>query len=129
MKKWPLWATHLYSKLVIAVGFGIFYFSDLGQLGHFFLNILGISMITNGNSFADIITWNSFLSNIFLIILAVIVSMPILPKLKYFFFSWGNNTVYTTGKIMGAVGCAYLMIMSSILLVDSTNNPFLYFRF
>lgn len=129
MKKWPLWLTHLYSKLVIVIGFGIFYFSDLGQLGKFFLNISGISMLTNGNSFADIITWNSFLANIFLIIFAVIISMPVLPKIKYFFFEWANNTVYTTGKMLGTVGCAFLLIMSSILLVDSTNNPFLYFRF
>ncbi len=129
MKKWPLWLTHIYSKLVIVIGFGIFYFSDIGQLGRFFVNISGISMLTNGNSFFDIITWNSFLNNIYLIIFATIVSMPILPKIKYFFFTWGNNTVYTTGKVLGAVGCAYLLVMSSILLVDATNNPFLYFRF
>ncbi len=129
MKKWPLWFSHIYSKLVIVIGFGIFYFSDIGQLGKFFMNISGISMLTNGNSFADIVTWNSFLNNIFLFAIAIIISMPLLPKLKYFFFKWGNNTVYTTGKILGTIGCVYLLIMSSILLVDATNNPFLYFRF
>ena len=129
MKKWPLWLTHIYSKLVIVIGFGIFYFTDLGQLGRFFANISGLSMITQGNAFADIMTWNSFVNNIFLIIAAVLISMPILPKLKYFFFSWGNNVVYTTGKVIGAVGCVILLIISSILLVDATNNPFLYFRF
>lgn len=129
MKKWPLWLTHIYSKLVIVIGFGIFYFTDLGQLGRFFANISGVSMITQGNAFADIMTWNSFVNNIFLIIAAILISMPILPKLKYFFFSWGNNVVYTTGKVIGAVGCVILLIISSILLVDATNNPFLYFRF
>ena len=65
----------------------------------------------------------------FLILTAILVSVPVLPKLKYFFFEWGNNTVYTTGKMLATAGCLFLLIMSSILLVDSTNNPFLYFRF
>ena len=129
MKKWPLVLTHIYSKLVIVLGFGIFCFSDMGQLGNFFANVSGLSMITHGNAFADTLTWNVFLKNIFLFIIAVAVSMPILPKIKQFFFEWGNNYVYTTGKVLGAVGCVYLLLMSSILLVDTTNNPFLYFRF
>lgn len=45
MKKWPIVWKHVYTKLVIILGFGIFYFEDLGQLGQFFLNITGISMI------------------------------------------------------------------------------------
>ncbi len=129
LKKWPKVLTHIYSKLVIIIGFGIFYFEDLGQLGKFFLNISGVSMITNGNSFSDIITWNSFVNNVVLIIAAIVASMPILPKIKNFFFSWGNNTVYAVGKISETVICGILLVLSSILLVDSTNNPFLYFRF
>lgn len=129
MKKWPRVLTHIYSKLVIIIGFGIFYFEDFEQLGKFFLNISGISMITNGNAFWDIITWNSFVSKIILIAAAIIASFPILPQLKKFFFSWGNNTVYAVGKIAGTVMCAIMLLLVSILLVDSTNNPFLYFRF
>ena len=59
---------YIYSKLVIIIGFGIFYFEDMGQLGQFFLNITGISMISNGSPFADQLTWNSFVNNCFLII-------------------------------------------------------------
>ena len=129
MKKWPVWLSHLYSKFVIVLGFGIFCFADMKQLGNFFLNAFGISMVTNGNAFADQITWSAFVGNIFLMIAAVLCSLPILPKIKHFFFEFGNNVVYTTGKVLGAVGCAYLLVMCSILLVDTTNNPFLYFRF
>ena len=129
MKKWNKVLTHIYSKLIIIVGFGIFNFTDLSQLGRFFMNITGLSMLTNGNAFADIITWNSFLNNLFLIIFAIAVSMPLLPKVKYFFNEWGNNVVYTVGKIGGTAICCWLLVMSSILLVDNTNNPFLYFRF
>lgn len=129
MKKWNIVLTHIYSKIIIIIGFGIFYFTDLGQLGRFFLNITGISMISNGNEFWDVLTWNSFLNNIFLIIFAIAVSMPILQKLKYFFNEWGNNTVFMIGSIGSTVACCALLILSGILLVDNTNNPFLYFRF
>ena len=129
LKKWNIVWTHIYSKIIIVIGFGIFCFTDLSQLGRFFLNISGISMILNGNSFWDIMTWNSFLNNVFLIIFAIAVSMPVLQKVKYFFNTWGNNTIYATGKMIGTVGCCVLLIISSILLVDNTNNPFLYFRF
>ena len=33
MKKIPLFIRHIYNKIVIVVGFGIFYFEDFGQLG------------------------------------------------------------------------------------------------
>ena len=129
MKKWNKVLTHIYSKLIIVIGFGIFCFSDMKQLGNFFVNITGIGMIANGSAFADIATWNTLLNNIFLILFAIAVSMPILQKIKYFFNEWGNNVVYMVGKLGGTAICCYLLIMSSILLVDSTNNPFLYFRF
>lgn len=129
MKKWPCVITHIYSKLVIIIGFGIFYFEDIGKLGQFFLNISGISMITNGNPFFDIVTWNSFLNNMLLIIAAILASFPILPQVKKFFYSWGNNTVYAVGKISGTVVCVIMLAIVSILLVDATNNPFLYWRF
>ena len=129
MKKWNKVLTHIYSKLIIVIGFGIFCFSDMKQLGNFFVNISGMGMIFKGNAFADIATWNSLLNNLFLIIFAIAVSMPILNKVKYFFNEWGNNTVYTVGKALGTLVCCYLLVMSSILLVDNTNNPFLYFRF
>ena len=129
MKKWNKVLTHIYSKIIIIIGFGIFYFTDLSQLGRFFLNISGISMLSNGNAFSDILIWNSLLNNLFLIIFAIIVSMPVLPKIKHFFNEWSNNTVYAFGKISATVICCALLIISSILLVDNTNNPFLYFRF
>ena len=129
MKKWPKVLTHIYSKLIIIIGFGIFYFTDLGQLGQFFLNISGISMLTNGSALADAVTWSSLVNNVFLLAFAILVSMPVLPKIKHFFFEWGNNKVYLTGKMLATALCMFLLIMSSILLVDSTNNPFLYFRF
>ena len=129
MKKWPNWWKHIYSKLVIIIGFGIFYFEDLGQLGRFFMNIFGITMLTNGNAFSDIIVASSFRNNMFLVIVALLCSMPILPKIKSFFLESKNDAIYAVGRVGSVVACLGLLIILSILLVDSTNNPFLYFRF
>lgn len=128
MKKWPLWWKHIYSKFLIIIGFGIFYFEDLGQLGLFFRNIFCISLFT-GNSFADPLTWSSFLSNIVLIAVAIAISLPLLPKLKTFVLENSDERIYVGGRIAALVGCIILLVVLSILLVDATNNPFLYFRF
>ena len=74
-------------------------------------------------------TWSSFLNNLFLIAAAILCSMPLLPKLKTFFLENRNHTVYAVGRYGALLLCAAMLIISSILLVDATNNPFLYFRF
>ena len=129
MKKWPVWFKHIYSKIVIIIGFGIFYFEDLGQLGRFFGNIFCVGMLTRHIPFFDLMTWSSFLNNLFLIAAAILCSMPLLPKLKTFFLENRNHTVYAVGRYGALLLCAAMLIISSILLVDATNNPFLYFRF
>lgn len=129
MKKWPIVWKHVYTKLVIILGFGIFYFEDLGQLGQFFLNITGISMIANGAPFTDPMTFSSLRNNIFLILFAILVSLPVLPKIKSYFLESKNDTVYTIGRVGSVAVCMVLLAVVSVLLVDTTNNVLLYFRF
>ena len=129
IKSWPLWWKHIYTKLVILIGFGIFYFEDFGQLGRFLLNITGISMITNGNAFVDQISWTSFINNIFLIIAAVILCTPVRQKIMDHFDNVKSLKTYERSKIISMIVCIVLLAICSILLVDSTNNPFLYWRF
>lgn len=129
MKKWPIVWKHVYTKLVIILGFGIFYFEDLGQLGQFFLNITGISMLANSAPFTDPMTFSSLRNNIFLILFAILVSLPVLPKIKSYFLESKNDTVYTIGRVGSVAVCMVLLAVVSVLLVDTTNNVFLYFRF
>lgn len=123
MKKIPVAVKHIYNKIVIIVGFGIFYFEDGHNLLHFFKNLVGL----NNNAFIDDSVRISFMNNIFLIIIALAACFPV-KKL----FETDNNSspakifFFNSAKI---IYTAALLIVSSILLVDSTNNPFLYFRF
>lgn len=123
MKKIPSVIMHIYNKIVIIIGFGIFYFEDSSKLINFFKNLIGL----NGNVFFDEAVKISFINNIFLIILAVLFCFPIIPKLKE--MSDKSETSYNIYRSVQTFANTALLLISSIMLVDATNNPFLYFRF
>ncbi|MBR6107025.1 MAG: MBOAT family protein [Oscillospiraceae bacterium] len=123
IKKIPLVIRHIYSKIIIIIGFGIFYFEDFGKLGTFFKNLVGL----NGNALFDNVTKYSVQNNMFLLIAALLCCFPLydgLQKLR----STKPGAVYIVDTFQIAAN-AVMLGLSSILLVDATNNPFLYFRF
>ena len=127
LKKVPAVIMHIYAKLVIAVGFGIFYFNDgaggLSALGAFFGNLVG----ANGNALIDIGTQTSFMNNIFLICAALIFSTPLIPwlRVKLQDSEAGQNAIGVSTVLCNVA----ILAVSTILLVNSTNNPFLYWQF
>jgi len=123
MKKIPIAVRHIYSKLIIIIGFGIFYFENLGKLGIFLKTLFGFG----GNGFISSIDKMSFINNIFLIILAVICTFPILNIFKKL-----GEKYYPAQAVISLSTtwiCAFMLLLCSLLLVNSTNQPFLYFRF
>lgn len=123
MKKIPIVIRHIYSKLVIILGFGIFYFEDLGKLGQFFKACFGFG----GNGFISMSDKISVVNNVYLLIAAVVCCFPILEGIK----KLGDKSfaLKSAASAAGTLACAVLLILSSIMLVDATTNPFLYFRF
>ena len=123
LKKIPLVITHLYSKLIIVLGFGIFYFEDIGRLGRFFAGLVG----ANDNALYDISLQTTFMNNIFLFGAAVILCMPLIPTVKKWVMSKSAGAAVTG---MTQIVCnVVLLAVCSIMLVNNTNNPFLYFTF
>ncbi len=123
IRKIPLVIRHIYSKIVIFIGFGIFYFENFGKLLQFFKNLVGLG----GGKLYDNFLLLSMKDNCFLLAAAVICCFPIyngLQSLKQ--KKEGAAYVIGTGQV---IVNAVLLLVSSILLVDATNNPFLYFRF
>lgn len=123
MKKIPVVIRQIYSKIVIVIGFGIFYFEDLGQLGTFFKTIFGFG----GNGFIRLTEKISVVNNMYLLIIAVICCFPILAGIKK--ITEKNFPAKTVVSFAATFASAALLILSSIMLVDATTNPFLYFRF
>ena len=123
MKKIPVVIRHIYSKIVIIVGFGIFYFEDLSQLGRFFRTIVGV----NVPGLIGIQDKISLTNNMYLLILAVICTFPVIDGAKK--LAEKNFAAKSAISSAAAICSAILLVITSIMLVDATTNPFLYFRF
>ncbi len=122
LKKIPLAITHIYSKLVIIVGFGIFYFTDFSKLGIFLGNLIGL----NGNSFTDKISLQSMTANLWLFIACIVFCLPVIPFIKKKMEEAKLAVLFGAGQTVFNVAA---FLMSSILLVNATNNPFIYWQF
>ncbi len=123
MKKIPVVIRHIYSKIVIIVGFGIFYFEDLSQLGRFFRTIVGVKV----PGLIGIQDKISLTNNMYLLILAVICTFPVIDGAKK--LAERNFAAKSAISSAAAICSAILLVITSIMLVDATTNPFLYFRF
>lgn len=123
MRKIPIVLRHIYNKLVIIIGFGIFYFEDVKKLGIFFRNLSPF----NPNGFFSFAEQMSLYNNLFLIIAAIICMFPLLDLQKK--LTDKAELLKAPVSVAGTVICAVLLVLSSILLVDATTNAFLYYRF
>ena len=129
LKKVPSWLKHIICKLIIIVGFGIFYFRDLNQLGRFFINISGAGVIMGQSSFADVVTWNSLLNNILLIVFAVILCTPVLNRLADYYLVSDKIKAIRRTKIAQMVCSMLLLILCTIFLADKSGSSLLSWRF
>ena len=122
MRKMPKALAHIYNTLVVVVGFGIFYFTDLGKLGTFLGNLVGM----NGNSFVDKISTQNMMANAWLVIVSIALCMPVVPAIKKKLESMNLYLATSVGQTVLNVA---VFALSSILLVNATNNPFIYWQF
>lgn len=120
--KLPKVLLHIYSILLVIMGWGLFYFEDFGQMLHFFKAFFG-----NGVSLYDFASVNLLLSYFWLWIVAVLFCMPIrkwftelLSKVP------ASDSVLLVCRSLAAL---ILLAVSVIFLVGATNNAFLYTRF
>ena len=123
MKKIPIVIRHIYNKIVIIIGFGIFYFEDLGKLGTFFKTIFGFG----GNGLIGLQDKISVINNMYLLIAAVVCCFPLIETLRK--HTDKNIVSKSITSTVGIAVTAVLLLLSSVMLVDATTNPFLYFRF
>lgn len=123
IKKIPLIIRHIYSKVVIIIGFAIFYFEDIGKLGLFFKTAFDFG----SSGFIAVQEKISVVNNIFLLTAAIVCCFPLISSIKK--TTDKHFASKATVSSAAAVASALLLIVTSIMLVDATTNPFLYFRF
>lgn len=126
LKNAPTLLMHIYNKLVILIGFGIFKFENIFDLGNFFKNLVG----ANGN---ELINQNAIIAisgHLFVFIIALIACFPIVPYLKKRFQN-SSPTVYSAAIFCATAFAILLLFVNTTVLVKtfSSNNPFLYWNF
>ena len=123
IKKIPVVIRHIYTKFVIVLGFGIFYFTDLGRLGYFFKCLFGFA----GNGFVHAFSSVYMMNNLILVLMGLLCIFPWIPFFKKKLESRTRFMVMT--ECVCGVLLLALFVLSSIILVNSTNQPFLYTQF
>lgn len=126
MQKIPAVVRHVCNKLIIVVGFGIFYCAgedSLTQVGNLFAAMAGF----NKTGLSDAVLVASVQNNLFLLIGAVLCCFPLLTIPQKLMKK--NGALNLTFSIAGTICAAAILIVSSILLVDATCVPFLYTKF
>jgi len=114
----PSFVQHIYTLFIIIVGWGLFYFTDVGQLGEFMVDLFNF-----GNGICGDQAFNLIMSNLPMLIIAAVASTPLAAMLYTRFehtrFMWIPETLY----------CMGVLAVSTASLVNQSYNPFLYFRF
>ena len=114
----PSFVQHIYTLFIIIIGWGLFYFTDVGQLGEFMVDLFNF-----GNGICGNQAFNLIMSNLPMLIIAAVASTPFATTLYTRFehtrFMWIPETLY----------CMGVLAVSTASLVNQSYNPFLYFRF
>lgn len=114
----PSFVQHIYTLFIIIIGWGLFYFTDVGQLGEFMVDLFNF-----GNGICGDQAFNLIMSNLPMLIIAAVASTPLATMLytrfEHTLFMWIPETLY----------CMGVLAVSTASLVNQSYNPFLYFRF
>lgn len=119
LNKLPDFILHIYSLILIIIGWVMFSFEDLYNLKKYLKAMFSFNNILYDNTFIYLFT-----SNIVLIIICFILSTPIIKNLikKY-----ENSS--PIAYISESFGLFIMFFISINYLVSASYNPFLYFRF
>ena len=122
-EKLPGAAQHIAARLLIVVGWTVFYYTDMGCLGKHLGAMFGIGAA----GLSDPVTMAVIRKYTVLPLIAAIASLPILPRLK----AWlgKHEKLEGAADIVSLVCLTALMLLSMIFIVGQSYNPFIYFRF
>ncbi len=120
LKKAPAFVSHIYTLFFILFGWLLFVFEDLSAGFVWLGNMFGVGTI-QAVSAGDV--YNLVRNLAFFVILAV-AATP-LPKKLYRKLTEKSNSA----RIVASAGGIVMLLVCMAYLVDSSFNPFLYFRF
>ncbi|MGX4601075.1 MBOAT family O-acyltransferase [Faecalimicrobium sp. JNUCC 81] len=126
LKKLPQVFRHIYLLLIVMIGWVFFRAENMVQASEFIQILFGIgSNPVYNNSFVRYISDSGYI-----VFLSIIFATPVIPKLKSILRS-KNKKLVGSNLIYGLYSTCLmsLMFVVVVILINSTYNPFLYFRF
>lgn len=134
LEKSPAWFRHVYTLILVVIGWTIFAQTDFGELAVYLKRMFGI-----GNAFVDSNFFYYLSCNAVLLVILVVCSIDHRVWLGRFdvtkrFIGWCGSAYGGKGDSRAANICriivmVVLLIVSFAFLVGGSYNPFLYFRF
>ncbi len=117
----PRFICHAYAVLLVLLGWVLFAFDNLPAGWKYFQALFGLS----GAGFFDREAIYFLYTHAILIIIALFASTPFINKIKQKLFESSAALYYAAATL----SCLLVLFLSTVYLVDTTYNPFLYFRF
>ena len=114
--KLPDFVKHIYTIVLVFIGWMIFAFDDSKYL-------FGFIKALTSNKFIDSAFLYYFKNYFLILVIATLFSLPVYPKVK----EKMNNSIFTS--LLSISIYVILFIVTLSYLVSDTYNPFLYFRF
>lgn len=118
---------HVYALLIVVLGWGIFYFDDMGALATFFQAIFGAS-----DHPTDFTVEGALFDNFWLWITAILFCMPVrrwVSSVPERLMPGHMGIVGNITLLSRLVVATVILVISVALLIGATNNAFLYTRF
>jgi len=116
LKKLPRFVGHLYSLFAVVLGWALFFFEDMGQLGVFFVKLFTLAP-------TDVKAMNLILGFAPILLISCFAATPLFKQLGDRF---QNKRVVRYGKL---VACGVILVLCVAALASNSYNPFIYFRF
>ncbi len=118
LSKAPKAIGHIYSIILIMIGWAIFSFENMAELGEFFGSLFGVNGFLASEAQASIM-----LSYLPICLMGCILSTPVLKVV----YSKVRNAKYAV--VIETAFCFVVMLLCTAALVSESYNPFIYFRF
>lgn len=125
LKKAPAFVSHLYTMLLVLFSWVIFAFDDLSMGVVYLSQMFGVRV-----PFANNTAVFALNSNLLMLLFLTIGSTPLLNRFcRSLMTRWKERGRTITATVAANAVLVGLFVLSIAYLVDSTYNPFLYFRF
>ena len=124
LKKIPAFFSHVYTLFFVVIGWVIFGFDDMTKGWEYLKGMFGFG----GLQLVDNMSLYLLLSNLVLILILIVASTPLPAKLGRKIMSMVQTKTWAA-MIIENVFIIAIFVVSVAFLVNSTYNPFLYFRF